>query len=505
MGSRLLSVAMGCMALGAVGFGHAEELQLLSLQEEQPGRIVATTNVFAASVPDASAFQLRLDEKHIVPAQEVKLSAIDSPRPKTSIVFSVDSNNPTRLQKQYIRDSLTTLLSSPSPQLNVALYEFGAEVKKLHDFSNNSAELIKETARLGLTTAHDDKTRLYDALKEGLAALTSRQEGSKRLLLITAGKDKGSSVSDQVIISGAQAQGLVIDAVEISNGARRDSELLQRLIKKTGGQYLIVSNKQELSKALEGLLSLSPAQTAYAVVFHYAPSKDGRLANSVRLDFAPPGAGPVISRTVDNRLSAPDIGTGSQTDSSVPTPGNKVLLWVLGAALALGVIYMLYKGMGEKRPPPPPPPPPPLPPSPPRKERDAPKAPRGGTKVLDTFPPPGQGRPAALLHCISGPTRGRQFPIDKAVYHIGASEKNELQLSDERVSGRHARVTYESGHLYLSDSESRNGTFLNGTRIVAPTVLSPNDQIRVGSTIFELLKQTNERSQTITGAEPFVP
>jgi hypothetical protein len=117
---------------------------------------------------------------------------------------------------------------------------------------------------------------------------------------------------------------------------------------------------------------------------------------------------------------------------------------------------------------------------------------REGTRVGFTFPAPGKERPAAYLICISGAGKGAEFAIEQAVTRLGSGKENELQVSDDFVSGKHAAIRYDSGGLYLSDSGSRNGTFLNETQLRATAmVLSPGDQIRVGKTTFELAAAKN--------------
>ena len=62
-----------------------------------------------------------------------------------------------------------------------------------------------------------------------------------------------------------------------------------------------------------------------------------------------------------------------------------------------------------------------------------------------------------------------------------------LLLGDPRTSRRHATLMANAGGLTVLDMGSSNGTFVNGTRIVGPTPVSPNDIVAVGDTTITLV------------------
>ena len=68
---------------------------------------------------------------------------------------------------------------------------------------------------------------------------------------------------------------------------------------------------------------------------------------------------------------------------------------------------------------------------------------------------------------------------------IGRDEEVDMPLSDEAVSRTHSIITYENGKLYIRDLESKNGTYLNGKRIVKEE-LKDGDVIRVGDTTIKV-------------------
>jgi len=66
-------------------------------------------------------------------------------------------------------------------------------------------------------------------------------------------------------------------------------------------------------------------------------------------------------------------------------------------------------------------------------------------------------------------------------WRLGRSSENQIRLPSELVSRQHALVQrMENGEFYLFDLGSRNGTFLNGTRVTIPVPLNDGDRISLG-------------------------
>jgi pSer/pThr/pTyr-binding forkhead associated (FHA) protein len=80
------------------------------------------------------------------------------------------------------------------------------------------------------------------------------------------------------------------------------------------------------------------------------------------------------------------------------------------------------------------------------------------------------------------------MPLIENEYGIGRHRDNRIQLNDLGVSAHHARIFRGPDGYVVEDLKSRNGTWLNGTRIFH-SILKNADEIRVGATDlrFELL------------------
>ncbi len=79
---------------------------------------------------------------------------------------------------------------------------------------------------------------------------------------------------------------------------------------------------------------------------------------------------------------------------------------------------------------------------------------------------------------------------------IGRSSNADIMLLDEKVSRLHCGITMEDGVPVVRDLKSKNGTFVNETRITTAR-LQPGDRIRVGSTILIVESEMTKGSQTI--------
>ena len=87
----------------------------------------------------------------------------------------------------------------------------------------------------------------------------------------------------------------------------------------------------------------------------------------------------------------------------------------------------------------------------------------------------------AKLVVATGKSAGRAIVLKRPRLLIGRAEECDVRPLSEEVSRRHCQVLKEADHVAVEDLGSRNGTFVNGKRIEAKTVLHDGDRLRVGS------------------------
>lgn len=68
----------------------------------------------------------------------------------------------------------------------------------------------------------------------------------------------------------------------------------------------------------------------------------------------------------------------------------------------------------------------------------------------------------------------------EGVITLGRAPESDVALLCPRVSKRHATVQLRDGVPWLRDLASKNGTFINGVALRAPSPVRPNDVLQMG-------------------------
>ena len=91
------------------------------------------------------------------------------------------------------------------------------------------------------------------------------------------------------------------------------------------------------------------------------------------------------------------------------------------------------------------------------------------------------------LMVVGGPSAGTRLTWDRAEMVLGREAVGAaLFRGDPAVSRRHAVLRILDGTCIVEDHSSKNGTFVNDVPIDRPTVLGPEDELRIGSTRLRL-------------------
>ena len=102
---------------------------------------------------------------------------------------------------------------------------------------------------------------------------------------------------------------------------------------------------------------------------------------------------------------------------------------------------------------------------------------------------------------LAGPIAGRRYKLGDGEYVIGRRSDCQIFVPDMRVSRQHARLIRNGEGWTLEDLGSNNGTYINGQRLEAATVLRHDDEIILRHVLKPLTLQESPRSFARSGAQ----
>ena len=91
------------------------------------------------------------------------------------------------------------------------------------------------------------------------------------------------------------------------------------------------------------------------------------------------------------------------------------------------------------------------------------------------------------LKVVNGKQSGQLITINRPKFMIGRAEDCQLKSRNELISRYHCVILTEEGYVGVRDLGSRNGVFVNGSRIEEETELHNGDTLTIGPLEFETL------------------
>lgn len=111
-----------------------------------------------------------------------------------------------------------------------------------------------------------------------------------------------------------------------------------------------------------------------------------------------------------------------------------------------------------------------------------------GTRRTAASSNPIRREKARSITVVEGPLKGSHMDISSIeAFTLGRSNDNDFVLGDDFSSSRHARLFRRGSDWFVEDLDSRNGTFVGGTRIEQPERVSVGTDIKMGRTIVRLV------------------
>ena len=110
------------------------------------------------------------------------------------------------------------------------------------------------------------------------------------------------------------------------------------------------------------------------------------------------------------------------------------------------------------------------------------KKPEKRSPLRESSPTPPRKTARGYLVEKEGPHTGRRYELNWENISIGYSDENSIAVDDPSVSYEHAKIKQKDGRFILYDLLSENGTYLNGKKLLRPSMLRDFDEIQMGKT-----------------------
>jgi pSer/pThr/pTyr-binding forkhead associated (FHA) protein len=91
------------------------------------------------------------------------------------------------------------------------------------------------------------------------------------------------------------------------------------------------------------------------------------------------------------------------------------------------------------------------------------------------------------LLIIQGRPEGKSLLFPEGEYVFGRGAECHVRPNSDWVSRQHCLLRVTEDGVFLRDLGSRNGTLVNGVRLLAEARLGHGDQLQVGPLVFEVL------------------
>lgn len=338
-----------------------------------------------------------------------------------------------------------------SNNIQISVLKFDDNVMKVQPFKLVEDSFIRSIDDLSRS---GKKTKLYDAVYEGIKLLEATDSSAREIIVFTDGKDEGSSVTSDDVIS--QAKSAKVPVYFWSVGKGRKNEAIKRIAVLTGGDCFSGENSgRSLSKGI-----IKTPKRSYHLSYKAENQVSGYHTVEVQL----------MSKDILGR----DISQyKSEAAKDIQPVMDRMLIVVTAIGLLLiaaivGILLVLRSRSPQQN-----------------KDRFRQKAVEfekmpedDRTGILN------KGLCRAWLMQKDGPENGKKFPLYWEETVIGKDMKCALSVNDSRVSPKHARIRFARNAFYIIDLASDEGTFVNGKKLLRPRVLNDWDEIVLGQTTF---------------------
>ncbi len=409
--------------------------------------------------------------------ENVKLQSLDDTIPMVTWLLVDNSQSIPKADREMAEKLAIDIVAAKLPNERINLCTISEHLNVIAKESQDYTDL---RTKIGQITYEDQETYLTDVLDEMLNEEAERKECAYvRCIVISDGVDNNpQGITRDELVRRLAEKNIPIYTFGCK-GTDRALKEMYALSRQTGAQNWAMS---DINDTLEVARIFSADEVpVYAKIDLPEELRDGTV-KGIRLTFADGAA--VETQVTMPFASAPEPGPAPEPDSS-PEP-SWILLAGIGAAVLVAIgaaAFVLLKKKAEKNR---------VKPvtelekdsgftSDPTEFVDTRKG--GG----DTMYLVGNDKNSTLcLTDINRPERHFEVPLRQKVT-VGRSLSNQVALDyDNSVSAAHCEIEANGNQLTIRDLNSRNGTYVDGIRVVDAADIVSGSMIKLGRVVLKV-------------------
>jgi tight adherence protein B len=353
---------LGSVAAGGVAAGQTQQSEPLEVEyrtsEASPGGMKVTVAMSGTAWNpsqrlDRSSFTAAINGQPVRVTEATPLQEQQGERGKVAVVMAVDTSGSMRFNDNIARarDAAATLVGAMQPGTRLGLVAFSTEPRVVQPLTDNHQQVRQAIGRL---QANGD-TALYDAVAVG-SRLLEREQGQRNLVVLSDGRDEGSSANLKSAIDAAKQADVTVYTVGLKvPGFNQDLAALNELATGTRGRAFEVNDAnnlvtqfgsigQALASQYVVTMKLPPDLEKY-VAFRLEVRANGAVGPYENANFAlPPGASSPATTPVPAELPpAPGL-------SRLESPQGRYVAALTGFTAVLIVCLLLLRPGSSRRP-----------------------------------------------------------------------------------------------------------------------------------------------------------
>ena len=247
--------------------------------------------LYASVVEGKTGFVSDLEQKDFRILEDgVEQEIIEFRRDEVPVALGllIDNSQSMMNKKPEVLEAAKALVDTMNPQDDVFVLHFNYKMNYALGpdlaFSSDKDKLNLAVNRMWL----DGKTRLYDAIYEGVKHLDKSKLTKKALVVLSDGGDNLSQTKPEAVLRAADLSGALFYGIGIYDPNDGDAKpaILRNIAKNSGGQCWFPQNAKEVRKLVEGIAR--DLRNQYMLVYSPKPNPNAGDFHKIQVQLSDP-------------------------------------------------------------------------------------------------------------------------------------------------------------------------------------------------------------------------